>query len=1126
MSRVWTEQQCAVLNGKGRMIVSASAGSGKTAVMIEKMTNLILNGVKVEQILAMTFTRAAAQEMKERLQCSLQKAILSTQDKELQEHLKRELEEIEGATITTIDSFCNTLIQKNFFRLEGVDPNFTILTEENDWLKKLQNRAMQAALQDWLSAREVDRYIDDFCKIFAKNGSFQQVQELLLEGYNTVRHREKYLAFIQEMPTFYTAENFEILSKQHFQNCKARLQKLAGHLTEIYTDFCEFKDILKDKFFEYILAITNFCKGGYNCKNYDELVTFAANFTIENKPKYVPSKNTDVHIVEKIKSKNEQLKQLLEVVKETKQQILFYQDRERAMHNFYYAGQLTAAFCKLMLIFDGYFTKQKRAVGKLEFIDLPHLTNQLLQEDTVKIELQEQYKYLFIDEYQDTSPIQESILQKLDIQNFCMVGDLKQSIYGFRGCAPEIMQQKMQDKERYTVYQLNQNFRSKYSIICLVNNVFEKILPYYEHMQSNIEVESTEGVYSYSYLPKEKEEEDCHKVYSVLENLTPVLEITPEGELAYAIICAYIARMQKEKSPQECYNDIVLLTRTRDKNIEKIIYFLAERGIPITTDAEVNICIYPEIQELCNILEFIDNRQQDIPLVATLKSAMIGMTDEELITIKENTTSKTFFLACREYVTRYTDSIAEKLLTLDLLATKLQTMAKVKSCSEILEYLLIHKELELSFLTSAGKNDAKYATNQQKLLRIERLLETAADCSVAEFLQKLRLQEGKILYKQSGGQNTVQIMTVHQSKGLEFPVVILVGLENALARNEKQDKFKFDSQYGFYFDAYDTKNFTMEKTILSRLARDRQIEKAIEDQKRVFYVAMTRAKKELHILINKKKEKREELKEYLCFREFLLDAQIEKYDRTAEVIVAMGTDFLKEREQEQGQRVLQLPKLTEAEIVALGRDYQKRYPYAAACTLPIKSSATALRALEGVAVEEHKERRLFTAGENILTGLAYHAFLEHVAFCTDTAEKWKEIDRVYNMLSAEYQKVLDKEKMLQILNLPIFQIVQNAVVYKEKRFLLQANVNEIEVLNTDIEDSFLLQGVIDLLVQTKEEITIVDYKYSSHTMQQLVKDYRQQMQIYKMAVQKWQPTKKIICYILNIKNGEFMQVDF
>ncbi len=245
MSRVWTEQQCAVLNGKGRMIVSASAGSGKTAVMIEKMTNLILNGVKVEQILAMTFTRAAAQEMKERLQCSLQKAILSTQDKELQEHLKRELEEIEGATITTIDSFCNTLIQKNFFRLEGVDPNFTILTEENDWLKKLQNRAMQAALQDWLSAREVDRYIDDFCKIFAKNGSFQQVQELLLEGYNTVRHREDYLAFIQEMPTFYTAENFEILSKQHFQNCKARLQKLAGHLTEIYTDFCEFKDILK-----------------------------------------------------------------------------------------------------------------------------------------------------------------------------------------------------------------------------------------------------------------------------------------------------------------------------------------------------------------------------------------------------------------------------------------------------------------------------------------------------------------------------------------------------------------------------------------------------------------------------------------------------------------------------------------------------------------------------------------------------------------------------------------------------------------------------------------------------------------------------------------------------------------
>ena len=1125
MSRVWTEQQCAVLNGSGKMVVSASAGSGKTAVMIEKMTNLILNGVKVEQILAMTFTRASAQEMKERLQIRLQETILSTEDKALQQHLKAELDEIESATITTIDSFCNTLVKKNFFRLEGVDPNFTILTEENDWLKKLQNRAMRLALQDWLSERDTDSTIDGFCKIFAKNGSFQQIEELVLEGYNKVRNREDYLTSIQDMPTLYTEQNFDILLNTHFENCKDRLQELIGHLTEIYNDFCNFKDILKDKFFEYILELTNFCKGGYNCKSYAKLVDFATNFTIESKPRYVPSKNTELNVVEEIKKKNEQLKQIQEAVKESQQQILLYQDRERAKENFYQSGQLTAAFCRLVLIFDKYFTQQKRAVSKLEFIDLPHLTNLLLQDEAVKLELQEQYKYLFIDEYQDTSPIQESILQKLDIQNFCMVGDLKQSIYGFRGCTPEIMQQKMQDSENYTLYQLNQNFRSRQSIIRFVNSVFEKILPYYEHMQSNIEAESPIGIYSYSYLPKEKELEDCNKVYSVLENLTPTIEITPEGELVYAIICDYIIRMKQEKSEQECYRDIVLLTRSRDSNIEKIINFLSERGIPITTDAEVNICIYPEIQELCNILEFIDNRQQDIPLVATLKSAMIGMTDEELVAIKEQSESKYFFLACREYAEKHVDAITDKLLALDKLATKLQTMAKLKTCSEVLEYLLIDKELELSFLTSGGKNNVRYATNQQKLLRIERLLEASADCTVAEFLQKLRLQEGKILYKPSGGQNAVQIMTVHQSKGLEYPVVILVGLENALARNEKRDKFKFDSTYGFYFDSYNTKNFTKEKTVLSRLARERQVEKAIEDQKRVFYVAMTRAKKELHILINKKKDKKEELKEYACFREFLLEANVEDYDRTTELIVAMGTDFLNEREQEEGQRVLQLSELTKEEVMHFGKDYQKSYKYATACTLPIKSSATALKGLASIELEESREKRLFTVGENILTGLAYHAFLEHVEFCPDTADKLKEIDRVYSMLPMDYQTVLDKEKMMQILNLPILQIVQNAVVYKEKRFLLQAKASEIAILNTDIEDSILLQGIIDLLVLAEDEITIIDYKYSSHTTTQLAKDYFQQMQIYKMAVEKWQPTKKITCYLLNIKSGEFIKID-
>lgn len=1133
MHRVWTEQQTAVLQGSGQMVVSASAGSGKTAVMIEKIKNLIVNGAKVEEILALTFTRASAAEMKQRLQNALQTEIASMQDSPLQRHLCTELDEIEHATITTIDSFCNTLVQKNFFRLEGVAPNFSILTEEDDWLHKLQNRAMHLALQEWLKERETDRYIADFCKIFAKNSSFSGLYELVLQGYTKVRNREGYLQAIQDMPTLYTKEHFHQLLQQHLLNCIEQLQQLEVVCDNLYTAFCAIKENVSDKFFSYILELGNFCKSCKQTKGYTALIDVAQNFTFERMPTYRAPKDIDFLLLEQIKGNIEQLKATVKILKECKTEILLYADGERALNNFYQSGKLTEAFCKLVLLFDRFFTAQKTSAAKLEFIDLSHLANTLLEQEEVQKELQEQYHYLFVDEYQDTSPIQESILQKLGIENFCMVGDLKQSIYGFRGCTPEIMQKKMEDKEQYTLYALNQNFRSRKSIIDFVNAVFADILPYYDEMYSAIEPEEQAGIFSYSYLPKEQEVQNCNSVYSVVENLTPQVESTQEAELVYAIVCDYVDRMQKstDKSAEECYGDIVLLTRSRDENIENIIAFLTEKGIPITTDKDINICTFPEIKELINILEYIDNRQQDIPLVAFLKSGLIDMTDEELITIKQSGRFVTFYQACAAYKKSYQDDIAKKLDRVEVLSQKLQNMAKIKSCNTVLEYLLVDEGLEFCMLASGGKNSIKYATNRQKLMRIERLLEACATCSVGEFLHKLRLQGGKILYKPSGGQNSVQIMTVHQSKGLEYPVVILVGLESYLARNEQRDKFKYDAQYGFYFDAYNTEKFTKEKTILSRLAREVQIQKAVEDQKRIFYVAMTRAKTELHIVCKKTDKKFNILKEYAQFSDFLSHIEMEKWDRTASLVVSRGNQFLQEESLEMPQRVIQGLPLTAEEMEAFASFYQKEYAHPLACKLPIKSSATALKqmlvqgGMEEEEVDESVQKRLFTTGESVVKGLAYHAFLEHVDFTLPHDRYEAEIDRVLQSLPVEYQQVLEREKMLQILQLPIFTSLQNATLYKERAFLLQVQARELAALQTEVQDSMLLQGIIDLLAIQQEQATIVDYKYSAQSIEKLQERYRHQMQIYKLAVQKAYNVKQIECYLLNIKSGEMVKIE-
>lgn len=1133
MHRVWTDAQSAVLKGSGQMVVSASAGSGKTAVMIEKIKNLLIHGAKVEEILALTFTRASAAEMKERLQKAVLAELATTQDEQLKKHLWTELDEIEHATITTIDAFCNTLVKKNFFRLEGVAPNFSILTEEDDWLHKLQNRAMHLALQEWLKERAVEENIADFCKIFAKNSSFSGLQELVLQGYTKVRNREGYLQCIQDMPNVYTKENFQNLLQQHFINCQNRMGQIVEAFDTLYTNFCAIKDSVSEKFFTYILECGNFCKSCKQAKSYLALVQLAKNFTFERMPIYRAPKEIDFFLLEKIKGNIEQFKAVVSAAKECKTEILLYADSERALQNFVQSGRLTAAFCKLILLFDRYFTEQKKNAAKLEFIDLSHLANRLLEQVEVQQALQEQYTYLFVDEYQDTSPIQERILQKLNIQNFCMVGDLKQSIYGFRGCTPEIMQQKMEDSSRYTLYALNQNFRSRKSIIDFVNLVFAEILPCYEDMYSTIEPQEQAGVFTYSYLPKEQEIQNCNAVYSVLANLTPQMESTQEAELVYAILCDYLARMEQEegRTAEACYGDIVLLTRSRDSNIENIIAFLTEKGVPITTDADVNICNFPEIKELCNILEFIDNGQQDIPLVAFLKSGCIGMTDAELIAIKQNTACATFYKACAAYKEMHTDAITQKLNRAEKLHKKLQNMAKVKDCTAIIEYLLVEERLEFFLLASNGKNSAKYATNRQKGRRIERFLEACTACSVGEFLHKLRLQGGKILYKPSGGQNSVQIMTVHQSKGLEYPVVLLVGLESFLARNEQRDKFKYDEKFGFYFDAYTTSTFTKEKTVLSRLAREWQIQKAIEDQKRIFYVAMTRAKKELHILYKKTDKKQSLIKDYTQFSDFLSHIDIEKWDKTASLVVSRGSQFLQDDQIDNLQRVVQTVQLQPEEIENFERYYQREYANALACKLPIKSSATALKQLllqKGIQTdgeEESVQKRLFPAGERLLKGLAYHAFLEHVDFSILQKERERAIENALQCLSTEHKQALERERLLQIVQLPIFKSIQNAKIFKEQPFLLQVAAREIDALQTDVEDCILLQGIIDLLAIEGERAILVDYKYSVLPMEKLQERYQQQMQIYRLAVQKAMPVQEIECYLLNIQSGKMLKLE-
>ena len=587
---------------------------------------------------------------------------------------------------------------------------------------------------------------------------------------------------------------------------------------------------------------------------------------------------------------------------------------------------------------------------------------------------------------------------------------------------------------------------------------------------------------------------------------------------------------RKEDRPVR-YSDIAILTRKKQGGISKTVASLTAEGIPVTASSAVNICDFTEIKALIDILSLIDNAEQDVPLCSALLSAMGGLTANDLVEIRLSFKDETFFrVACKRYATERTGELSHRLQRFYQYLQHLRDCACVMNAGEILTKILAETHME-SLLLSKENGEAS-------IRRVHRFIEETSveePLSVHDFLVRLRNLDYKVEYNENSGEDSVKVITMHASKGLEYPVVILNDISE-LFHGVDHDEILIEEKYGLAPRSFDENKLIKRGTLLRRLCEKKQQKSTVMDELNLYYVALTRAKYALHIVFGEKSLLQDvryarsfaDFTDFSIWKKYLVEDEIFDVPYAERQALAFNPN----------------KELTNSIMQA----FQWEYSHKGLENLPVKSSATQLLG-QYVYEEDGREEKVVEAvveggtGTSIEAGLAYHAFLERFDFAKllDGAGNRISKETLVSLIEKEYDAVADKdkkyvskEKLVEILSNDVFYRLEGMRLYKEQVFLASLPVRDTYAKKADIEESvkavdeaeeMIFQGAIDLLAVGKNTAWVIDYKYSQKNAEQLKEHYYPQLDLYKKTTAKILkiPEENVRCTIVNIYRG--FQVD-
>ena len=787
-----SDQRKAVIAEGRNVLVSASAGSGKTFVMIERVIRLIVEGkAEVGEILAVTYTTAAAEEMKQKLVKAIIAEINAGRDAA---RFRKALSEVPTASISTFHSFCANLIRTYFYAL-NVDPSVSVADENQSG--ELKNKALDSLFESLYEARDEDFLY--LVRIMGRSRGDDTLKDTVKELYEFASSEKSAEEFLTK-----AAEN--ITEKSFYKSENELYGIFAAYIKELIRIGENLSSLAENygyaAYVKYVGELLVKLKTCLNAKDFRSLIK-AAGLSVPTAPRMNSKDDEDLAAY---KVKLEYFKKKCKDVYDDIRKATPNGDEEKDLSEYLSTARATKALCRLTIDFGKEYARLKADAAALDFSDLEHFAYRLLSENPdVLSAVKQKYKYVFADEYQDVNGIQEAILSLISSDNAFMVGDVKQSIYAFRGCNPDIIAAKFERYERGEgeTVSLDANFRSTDAVLAAVNKTFSPIMTKdFGGTDYKNNPMTGSGKYPQGYgetilieIPEaEKEKTIKGGVYDIVDDVNAP---APKAAFAEGAVVANIVRKEaggkvydlKAKREREVTpKDFAVLTRNSSGFPTEIVRHLKRNDIPVSSSAKNPVGDYPEIKLLKDLLKIIVRFADDAPLFACLKSAIGGVSEAEAAEIKRSaykaitidktdnpsTTKKPTFADCyrRYLVSGEDENIRNKLENFDEYISKIRLLSGFENAGEILSRVLSETGLDLEILSQ--KN------GEIRLSRVERFIAEAGSgengLSVRKFLTRVESDDGDVSVGSSDGDDSVIVTSMHASKGLEYPIVILAGL--------------------------------------------------------------------------------------------------------------------------------------------------------------------------------------------------------------------------------------------------------------------------------------------------------------------------------------------------------------
>ncbi len=1187
MGRQWTQQQLnSIYATDGSVLVSAAAGSGKTAVLVERVINLITreeNPIDVDRLLIVTFTRAAAAEMRQRLSVAISSLL---ENDPYNPNLLKQKQLLYNASISTIDSFCSDLVREYFHTL-SISRDYRIADDGE--LNMLSNTALDRSFETFYGKDSKDFYA--LLDAFSSKGGDVKLRETVLKISNFLSTQPFPDKWLDEMFESYsnTSVKDSIWGKIISEYAQTAVLH-AINLTENSIKLLDEDEKLKNSFIARLeddsVFLNNLQKKLLG-ESWDEITNHLFSFSAGRltAPRGYKDNPTKVAISDNRDEVKNTLKSLQKYFESSEADI---QDEMVELQG------LVKTLFELVREYLKEFEVAKLKKNVLSFSDIELLTVRLLanptdngyDKTTQAFEISERYDAVMVDEFQDVNDVQDLIFKCVsnNENNLFVVGDVKQSIYGFRQAKPQIFIERKNAYNRYDeknpVYPatiiLDKNFRSRNEVCNTVNFIFSRLMT---KKAAQMDYTKDEMLNVGAVYPETKH---CNFEINLIEKSafndidTAEAEARLIAKRIYEIMSSDYTVTVGDTQRKATYGDFAVIMRSPKQNAKTYVNTLIECGIPAYSENKENSFETQEIKVILNLLRIIDNPTLDIPMLSVMCSPIYGFTPDELAQIRAENRYSNLYNAVKKY--------SKKSKKASVFINQLDSLRAYSYTCSVDEIIgKVYETTAFSSITAAVKGGNSPLRNLNLLRIYARTFESNGYKTLSDFISYIdRLIENSTELSAASNDtdtlNAVRVLSIHASKGLEYPICFIADTARQFNKTDLKSDVLIDSNAGL---GIKKRVGLCRYNTLPRLAVEIEIaQNELAEELRVLYVALTRAREKLIIISSQKNSEK-----YLAniYSKIVFDKIIEPYAVVScksisdwiflsalvhpsfnavrnEINMSSGNIFFDDDTLDwefnhitDSKQIFEQVDNSDREILKTAMEIANKnisdnseyydllmknlsfeYRNSKIINLPQKVSASQIAHDDN---DEYFNKVLLKPSfiskkelSSVERGTAHHKFLQYCEFSNARNDIQSEITRLLNCgyLTDEQAESIDKEKLSKLLSSELFtRIINSSFVLREEQFTVKIKPSLIydEYKDIDTEATLIMQGAVDLAFEEDGKLVIVDYKTDRvRDIEKLSELYKKQLDLYKEAIQQSVELPVKECIICSVHLNEYIAI--